>query len=81
MYCIKPLRSVQWKGESLQVSLIDCHKCAWCKETYYQPTTSNTSTVSTTTPRKRERTERQAKRAFWRWKTSQLQIVEIVHIE
>ena len=81
MYCLKPLRSVQLKGDSLQVSLIDCHECDWCRETYYQPTTSNTSTVSTTTPRKRERTERQAKRAFWRWKTSQLQIVEIVHIE
>ena len=80
MYCIKPLRSVQWKGESLQVSLIDCHKCAWCKETYYQPTTSNSSTVSTN-PRKGGRTERQAKRAFYRWRSSQLQIVEVVHIE
>ena len=78
--CKEPIRSVQIQGESLQVTLIDCNDCDWCRETYSQPSTSNTST-STTTPRRRKRTERQVKRAFWRWKTSQLQIVEIVQLE
>ena len=63
--CSKPNRKVEVDGD-----LVECHKCEECKATIPKKrTTSN------------NRTERKMKRAYWRVRSQQREIVEIINIE
>ena len=77
--CGKPIRKVEVDGDSLRITLVDCNNCERCKATTSKATTSKATTSKTTTSKKRS--ERTMKRAFWRYKSQQREVVEIIHLE
>ena len=68
--CSKPNRKVEVDGDLLKITLVDCHKCEGCKATIPKKRTTS-----------KNRTDRKMKRAYWRYKTQQREIVEVINIE
>ena len=68
--CSKPNRKVEVDGDLLRITLVDCNKCDECQEGILKKRTTT-----------KKRTERQAKRAYWRYRTSQRAIVEVISLD
>ena len=68
--CSKPNRKVEVDGDLLKITLVDCNKCEGCTDVVLKKRTTS-----------KNRTDRKMKRAYWRYKTQQREIVEIINIE
>ena len=68
--CSKPNRKVEVDGDLLKITLEDCNKCEGCQEVVLKKRTTS-----------KTRTERQIKRAYWRYRTSQRAIVEVISLD
>ena len=68
--CSKPNRKVEVDGDLLRITLVDCNKCEGCNEVVLKKRTTS-----------KKRTERKIKRAYWRYRTSQRAIVEVISLD
>ena len=68
--CSKPNRKVEVDGDLLRITLVECHKCDECKAAIPRKMTTS-----------KNRTDRKMKRAYWRVRSQQREIVEIINIE
>ena len=68
--CSKPNRKVEVDGDLLRITLVDCNKCEGCHEVVLKKRTTS-----------KTRTDRKIKRAYWRYRTQQREIVEVISLD
>ena len=70
LFCSKPNRKVEVEGDLLRITLKRCLTCEECRDTQRKMR-----------PAQRNNTERRLKAAYWRIKSQQREIVEIISLD